>query len=69
MTALQRLRAMYAALRGQVPEPRVITVPAPAADATLPDAAALREQAAAALEAGQKAVAAAQAVLAGLRGR
>ena len=41
MTALQRLRAMYAALRGQVPEPRVITVPAqpPASSMTAAPAA------------------------------
>lgn len=69
MTALQRLRAMYAALRGQVPEPRVITIPAPSADPALPDVAALRDQATAALEAGQKTVDAAKAVLAGLKGR
>jgi len=60
---------MYAALRGQVPETRVITIPAPSADPTLPDTAALRDQAAAALEAGQKTVDAAKAVLAGLKGR
>lgn len=49
MTALQRLHAAAAAAslawKGQTPEARVITVPAPAANPALPDLAAMRAEA------------------------